>query len=130
MRRSEAGFTLIETIVALVLFAGVVVALNQGLAGSWRGIRAADTDAQATALAMSRLVSAGTETTLGDGLRTSGVEGRFNWQMSIDRYAGADDEGFQSQVVAYWVTIDVSWNDGPLRRARTVRFKTLKLGLR
>jgi prepilin-type N-terminal cleavage/methylation domain-containing protein len=140
-RRSQDGFTLIETIVALALFSGVFVLLNQGLTASWQGKRRADQDATAAALATAQLASAGIETALVDGARTSGQQGAFNWELTISKYVVPSDDTAKeflagdaarptgvATVAAYWVGIEVSWPNGPLQKPRTLRLRTLKLG--
>jgi prepilin-type N-terminal cleavage/methylation domain-containing protein len=140
-RRSQAGFTLMETIVALALFSGVFVLLNQGLTASWQGKRQADQDVMAVALASAQLASAGIETPLVDGARTTGQQGAFNWQLTVDKYAEPTDDTAQeflaadaarraggATLAACWVAINVSWPIGSLQKPRTLRLRTLKLG--
>jgi prepilin-type N-terminal cleavage/methylation domain-containing protein len=139
MRRTtrQTGFTLMETIVALVLFSGVFVLLNQGLTAGWQGQRRADMEAGAVALATAQLALAGVEVSLADGLRTSGQQGVFSWDVSVEKYVEPGEEPLSRDVArnaagagisAYWVAIDVSWPSGPLQKPRTLRLRTLKLG--
>jgi prepilin-type N-terminal cleavage/methylation domain-containing protein len=133
----ETGFTLMETIVALALFSGVYVLLNQGLTAGWQGQRRADMDAGAVALATAQLASAGVETPLADGLRTSGQQGVFSWDTSVEKYIepgedllsrDASRNATGAAFSAYWVAVDVSWPSGPLQKPRSLRLRTLKLG--
>jgi prepilin-type N-terminal cleavage/methylation domain-containing protein len=138
---SQSGFTLMETIVALALFSGVFVLLNQGLTASWQGKRRADQDVAAVALATAQLALAGVETPLVEGARTVGQQGAFNWDMMIEKYVEPTDDTNKevlagtatraaagAAVTAYWVGIEVSWPNGPLQKPRTLRLRTLKLG--
>ena len=133
----ESGFTLMETIVALALFSGVFVLLNQGLTASWQGQRRAEMDAGAVALATAQLASAGVEAALADGLRTSGQQGVFSWDVSVEKYVEPREDSLSSDAArsttgagfsAYWVAVDVSWPSGPLQKPRTLRLRTLRLG--
>ena len=139
--RGQAGFTLMETIIALALFSGAFVLFNQGLTGSWQGQRRADLDVAAVALATAQLVSEGVETRLVDGARTSGQQGVFSWELTVNRYVEPRDDAGRDflagdtarraadpAVAAYWVGIEVSWPNGPLQTPRTLRLRTIKLG--
>jgi prepilin-type N-terminal cleavage/methylation domain-containing protein len=138
--KRQGGFSLIETIVALALFAGVFVIFNQGLTTNWQGVGRADRSASAVALATALLASAGVETPLVDGARTAGQQDGFSWELSVDKYREPDSDGAKEflardatrnvagQVAAYWVGIDVSWLSGPLQKPRSVKLRTLKLG--
>ena len=119
-----------ETIVALVLFSSVVVALYGGLIGAGRSIRLADQEAAATAVAVARLASAGVETPLAEGQEFTGENKGLRWRMTVERMVRPDDPPLQSKLLAYWVTVDVTWGDGPATAARRVQMRTLKLGLK
>jgi prepilin-type N-terminal cleavage/methylation domain-containing protein len=136
----QIGFTLMETIVALALFSGMFVLLNQGLTSSWQGKRRADQDVNAVAFATAQLALAGVEWPLVDGARTTGRQGAFTWEVGVEKYFEPTDDSAKEfststtprrtlgDVAAYWVAIDVSWPAGPLQKIRTLRLRTLKLG--
>ena len=130
MDRGQGGFTLMETIVALVVFSSVFVAMYQVIAGGSRSLRHANFDAAATTLALSRIASAGIETALKDGQEFSGRDDPFSWRVSVQRRADSDDVASLPKVAAFWVNVEVNWREGALQTIRTVKFKTLKLGAR
>jgi prepilin-type N-terminal cleavage/methylation domain-containing protein len=131
MDRGQGGFTLMETIVALVVFSSVFVAMYQAMAGGSRSLRHANLDAAATTLALSRMASAGIETALKDGQEFSGTEDPFWWRVSVQRRADDfDDVAPLPKVAAFWVNVEVNWREGTLQTIRTIKFKTLKLGAR
>lgn len=130
MDRRQGGFTLMETIVALVVFSSIFVALYQAISRGSRSIRHANRDAAATTLAFSRLASAGIETALKDGQEYSGEEDRFFWRMSVRRLGAPDEVPSQTKAAVFVVVVEVNWRDGASQSARSLRFKTLKLGLR
>lgn len=130
MDRAQGGFTLMETIVALVVFSSVFIAMYQAIAGGSRSLRHANLDAAATTLALSRIASAGIETALKDGQEFFGTEDPFSWRVSVQRRADAEDVAPLPKVAAFWVNVEVNWREGALQTTRTVKFKTLKLGAR
>ncbi len=121
-----AGFTLIETLVALVIFAAVFAALTANLSGGSRGLRLAQMDQRALMLAKTKLAAAGVEGRLEDGQQELGDEDGFSWRVNVQRAANTEDSK-DRQLKAFWVLVDVSWQDGTLRRIRTTELKGLKL---
>ena len=123
----QAGFTLMETIVALVVFAAVVVALERGTATGWRGLRLAQMDAGALALARARLASAGIDSELADESVQSGEEDRYEWRLAVRKYAPPEGVAVPQRLAGYWVNVAVSWRDRPAGPPRTIELQTLKL---
>ena len=130
MPSRDYGFTLIETIVALVIFAGVFFALSGGMAGGWRGVRLARMDAAAAGLARAKLAAIGIESPLEDAQLTSGVTDGFDWRVDVQRYPGSGADTGRAELAAYWVSIEVSWRENVLRPERVAQLKGLKLGTR
>lgn len=124
MPRTDAGFTLMEVIVALVVFTGIVVALERGSALGWRAIRLAEMDKEALALARAKLAAAGVETPLNDALDEAGDEGRFHWHVVASPY---DASSQPQRLAAFWVSAAVSWRDRPVGPPREIELRTLKL---
>ena len=122
------GFTLIETLVALALFAGIFAALSAGISGGSRGVRLARMDLTAAMLARAKLAAIGVEAPMADGQRESGEENGFTWGVSVQQYVRQDTEFRETEFKAYWVTVDVSWREGPIRPLRSIQLKGLKLG--
>jgi prepilin-type N-terminal cleavage/methylation domain-containing protein len=131
MVRQQGGFTLMETIVALVLFSSIFIALYKGLEKGGASIRQSGMDAAASTLALSLLASAGVENALANGQVYSGVEDRFSWRMSV-RQAGELDTAADasSKATTFWVDVEISWREGARQEPRTASYRTLKLGLR
>lgn len=124
MRRPEAGFTLMETIVALVVFTGIVIALERGSALGWRAIRLADLERNALILARAKLAAAGIDKPVGEGLDEEGDDNRFHWHVSTSPYGQTSSS---QRLAAYWVSAAVSWRDRPVGPLRTIELRTLKL---
>jgi general secretion pathway protein I len=122
---SEQGFTLMETLVALVIFVACYLLIHQGLSLGWRGVQLAQSESVALQVAQGRLAAAGLDEPLADGQRTGETDG-YAWTMHVrreDRRAA----GTASPLTAFWVTVAVSWRDRPERRLRSVQLTTMKL---
>ncbi len=143
-RGGSDGFTLMEVIVALAVLALLMGALFGGLGQSWRGIRQADQQSRAMALAKAHLAMVGSDVALGEGRLASGDEDGIAWTLSGERYrtqddgaagAGADpaasattSSNGRAGPPAYWLVFDASWPDGRQRTPRTLRVRSLRLG--
>lgn len=131
------GFSLIEVIVALVVFSSVFLALYRGIIGGGRAVQRANLEAEATRIAVSQLAAAGIVAPLVDGQSYTGEQDRYSWRISVQRYADPSEaEQFTLQrsrsgkanVSGYWVDAEVSWRAGGLARLDAIRLRTLKLG--
>lgn len=131
-RRGEAGFTLLEVIVAFVMLALVLATVFQvfstGLA------RAADLDeyGRAMVIAQSHLAAAGVEDKL-ERRETQGesTDRRYRWRVRIEPYEELREGALppQGSLLMFRVDSIVGWKaaDG---REREVRLSTLALGPR
>ena len=126
--RREAGFTLMETIVALVIFTAIIVAIQRGSAAGWRGIRLAQMDTGALALARAKLAAAGIDTTLAGDTEDTGEDPPYQWRLTTRQYKPPADVVMPPQMPAFWVTVAVSWRDRPTGPPRTIELQTLKIG--
>lgn len=127
MADRDTGFTLIETLVALVLLGSVFAVLSSSFAGGMRGVRTARMDATATMLARAKLATAGTLSTLNDGQDAFGTDAGFEWRVSAKPYQRPDTDVRDTEPAAFWVTVDVSWREGAAQQLRSVQLKGLKL---
>ena len=121
----ERGFTLMETLVALVIFVACYLLIHQGLSLGWRGVRLAQSETMALQVAQGRLAAAGIDEPLSDGQRTGEIDG-YAWTMDVRREERRQG-GTVSPVSAFWVTVAVSWRDRSERRLRSVELTTIKL---
>ena len=129
MKRSEAGFTLMETIVALVIFTSVFMALERGAMLGWRSIRLADGDRNALALARSKLASAGIDMPLTEDLDEAGVENLLQWHVVARKYEAPEGTALPSRLTPYRVNVAVTWRDRPIGPLRSVELQTIKLAV-
>lgn len=133
MRESDgaSGFTLIETLVALVIFVAGYVVVHQSVSLAWRGAQLAWAESAAVRLAQSRLAAAGVEARLQEGEQSGETPDGFSWTMRTERYRPPGAEAFAGRaagkLAGYWVTVTVRWHGGALQPARSIEIKTLKV---
>jgi general secretion pathway protein I len=126
-RRGEAGFTLVEALVALIIMTAMATVLYRGISSGLRVSAAADDSQAALLLAQERLAAAGIETPLQPG-RMEGLEGEMSWQLALRPYIAADEADRAARLQAFWVTATVNWRDGRAGRSRSLELTTLKFG--
>jgi general secretion pathway protein I len=124
----SSGFTLIETLVALVIFVAGYLIVQQSVSLGWRGAQIAWAESSALRLARSRLATAGVEERLREGEQSGETDDGFRWTLRTEPYQRPGGDGAAEKVAGYWVTVTVRWDGGVLRPARSLRLKTLKLG--
>jgi prepilin-type N-terminal cleavage/methylation domain-containing protein len=125
----SSGFTLIETLVALVVFVAGYLIVHQSVLLGWRGAQIAWAESAALRLARSRLAAAGIEVRLQDGERSGETADGFSWTLRTEPYRRPGGEGAAEKIAGYWVTVTVRWHGGALSPTRSLRLKTLKLGV-
>jgi type II secretory pathway pseudopilin PulG len=126
----ESGFTLMETIVALIIFVACYILIQQGLALGSRGVSASQGELAALHVAQSRIATVGVEGPPAEG-RQSGTSDGYDWVIDVRRQ-DADTESqsrARSRPSGYWVAVEVTWRDEATRRPRSLQLKTLKVAL-
>lgn len=128
MTRNDAGFTLIETLVAVMVFALAGAALQQSLAGGWRGVRLVRTQDAALRIAKSEIAAAGSQGDLVEGTVEGITQDGFAWSRAIRRRGGGQPGDLSpTGIDGYWVDVTVRWKEAPLRPERSIQLSTLKL---
>ncbi|MGH6943465.1 MAG: type IV pilus modification PilV family protein [Geminicoccaceae bacterium] len=128
MRNDDAagegrGFTLLEVLVALVIFALAFGVFAQIVQTGLRQSASADAISAATLLARSQLARVGVELPLEVGDTAGEAEDGLRWHTEI-RLAEPPPE--QSDLAAYLVRVTVAWSES--RREREVTLTTLQVG--
>lgn len=124
----DAGFTLVESLVALAIFVAVISALYQGLSVGWRGLRRADAEEIALAMAQNKLASTGVETPLIASTQSGVAADGMVWQADIRAYASASEAAQSApDLHGFWVTVTVRWKEGPRRPEQSLQLQTIKL---
>ena len=129
-RRGAAGFTLLEVMLAFVIFALSFATVLEIMAGSMRSVRRASDDTQVALLAQSVMDLVGTEIPIEEGQFSGTGMDRYQWQLGIYLYeASGDDVGTQelaemSGIELYQVDLDIDWEVG--RGQRNLHFSTIR----
>ena len=122
MRRSR-GFTLIEVLIALTMFAviggGLLQLFNQGL----RAARLADDRAHAALLARSKLTELQAFPYLRPGTLTGSFDDGFRWEASLSLADAAGNRVMR--LLPLDAEILISWGNGP--DTRSFRLRSLLL---
>ncbi|MBA4026504.1 MAG: hypothetical protein C0511_12595 [Hyphomicrobium sp.] len=141
----EAGFSLIETVVALAIFALAFGALYRNFDSGWRGVLSAEIEAEALEVAKSRLAVTGIETALVEGRQSGRTPDGVTWEVDVRRYvpARAQSAEIDARTVgkvadAYWVVVRAgrAAAGGAISDPRSgsgsarVELETIKLGAR
>jgi general secretion pathway protein I len=127
-RRGSAGFTLLEILVAFVVFAiafGVVLEL---LSGSLNQTRRAREHTQAALWAKSLMDGVGVEQKLEEGSDSGEFNKTYSWELSIREFEMPDapqtPAGLYQPLQLFKVELTVRWGQ------REAKFSTLKMAQR
>ena len=123
MKRAEAGFTLMEVLVALAILGVTMVALYGAIGDAAKRLSDAQAESIATGVARSKLDEVGhtIPAIVGD---VTGKEGAFAWSISI-AVTGTPEERVAWPAVLADVQVRVTWGEGDAKRSLAVR--TMKL---
>lgn len=129
-RNASRGFTLLEVMLAFVIFALSFATVLEIMAGSMRSVRRASDDTEVALFAQSIIDLVGTEIPIEEGSFSGTGMDRFQWQLGISLYE-MSDEDFRTQELAelsgielYRVDLDIDWETG--RRQRDLHFSTIR----
>jgi len=124
------GFTLLEVLLAFVVFALSFATVLEILSASMRSTVRARTYSQAALTAQSLMDLVGTEIPLYEGSLSGTSEDEYDWTLDITLYQGqaGDDRTVElaemNSTVLYWVDLNLEWEEG--RRTREARFTTIR----
>ncbi len=126
----SGGFTLLEVLLAFVIFALSFTTILEILAASMRSTTRARTYSEAALLAQSLIDMVGTDIPLTQSSMGGDAPGGYSWQMSISPYQPQNDEDRTlelselSGTVLFWVDLDLNW--GSERRPHQAHFSTVR----
>jgi general secretion pathway protein I len=125
----QAGFTLIEVIIAFALLALALTLLLGSLSGAARQIRQADDTGRATLHAQSMLATVGVGETLEAGREEGEFEdGRYRWTLEITPYVDplkrASPLSNPSAPRLLQLRLAVRWGEGP---GQQLQWQTLRM---
>lgn len=128
--RGSGGFTLLELLLAFMVFALSFATVMEILSGSMRNTVRARHYTEAALTAQSVMDQVGVEIPLEPGFGISGESGDYRWQLEIFEYEGMEGEfnavelAELTQIVLLQVELYVEWGEPP--RDRSYRFSTVK----
>jgi general secretion pathway protein I len=127
---ASRGFTLLEVMLAFVVFALSFATVLEIMAGSMRSVRRASDDTQVALLAQSIMELVGTEIPIEEGTFNGMGMDRYQWQLGIYLYEVSQEDvrtqelAEMSGVELYRVDLDIDWDTG--RRQRNLHFSTIR----
>jgi general secretion pathway protein I len=126
-KHQQGGFTLLEVLVAFVIFALVFATTLEILSGSLRNVKRSSEYTQAALWAQSRLDAVGIDPPLESGQYQGEFDDDYSWELEIVPYEFNDGSNFNTEefpVDLFYVELRVEWGQDP-RRLQAV-FKTLR----
>ena len=133
LERKSGGFTLLEVLLAFVIFALSFAVILEILSGSMRSTTRARTYTEAALFAQSLVDMVGIDIPLEEGSMGGDAPGGYNWELSISTYQPpvAEDPILQlaevSGTLLYWIDLEVEW--GNENRPKQVHFSTVRSSL-
>lgn len=136
VRHRQAGFSLLEIMVAFTLMALILAVLMRVFSGGLQGIGLAEDYARAASIAESTLARVGADIPLKEGSESGEAEDRYRWTVTMKPHDIPDvpaAEGSPAStpvknlpVVLHEVSVNVSWSE--YGRDRQYVLNTLRLG--
>lgn len=129
-RRKSAGFTLLEVMLAFVVFALSFATVLEIMAGSMQSVRRASDDTQVALFAQSIIDLVGTEIPIEEGEYSGTGMDRYDWHLGLYLYAASDEDlqtlelAEMSGIELYQVELDIDWQSG--KRKRQLHFSTIR----
>ena len=133
-RRRTGGFTLLEVMLAFVIFALSFATVLEIMAGSMRSVARANDDTEVALLAQTLMDQVGTEIPVEEGAYSGTSMDRYNWNLGITLYDSSEQPertgmtttelAELSGVELYRVDLDIDWESG--QRDRNRHFMTIQ----
>jgi general secretion pathway protein I len=120
---SETGFTLLEILVALVIFALAFAVVAQIMQTALHQSTVARSLTGASLLARSELARVGVEVPLQVGRAEGETDDGMRWQTEIELVEGPDED---QSLALFQVQVTMAWGAGP---AEQLMLTTLRAGL-
>lgn len=128
--RLSRGFTLLEVLLAFVIFALSFAVVLEILGASMRSSIRASESTEAALLGQSLMDLVGTDIPIEAGGRSGEAPGGYSWRLEVVPYQPVSDDGRVlelaeiSATALFWVDLEVSWGQPP--RDRQVHFSTVR----
>jgi general secretion pathway protein I len=127
---ASRGFTLLELLLAFLVFALSFATVLEILSGSMRNTVRARQHTEAALTAQSVMDMVGVEIPLEPGTGMNGQSGDYSWEIFVSEYASTTGDAGSAElseltgIDLMQVDLDVSWGEPPRDQSR--RFSTLK----
>jgi general secretion pathway protein I len=128
--RRSGGFTLLELLLAFVVFALSFAVVLEIIGGSVRSTVRAKQYSEAALLAQSVMEMVGTEYPVEPGFWEGEAPGGYRWSLDVSDFEGMGEDVRTLEIAQlnntqlYWVDLHLSWDDG--RREREAHFTTVR----
>lgn len=133
-QRRSAGFTLLEVLLAFVVFALSFAVVLEILSGSMRSTARAKEYTEVALIAQSVMDQVGLDIPLEAGFRLGGETGAYRWDLNIEPFQGNDASANSVELAELTgidlleVELSISWGSYP--RERSNQFSTVKAVLK
>jgi len=132
VNRCDRGFTLIETLVAMMIMAICLVVILQLFSGGLKAGRLSDDYTRAVFYARAKMEELLLAKTLTDGVLEGEFGGGYKWKALIMKVEPQNedqnedkDEDLKMPVDTYGIKVDVTWFEG--NREKNFEISTLKI---
>ncbi len=125
--RHARGFSLVELVAAVALFALAFAILMQVAGASMKSTRQSMLQTHAALWAQSKLDELGVAERLKEGIDAGRFDDTYRWQLDVRKIEGPPSESGLQEIVPvdlYRVELTVEWDDG--RKQRSQRYVTLR----
>ena len=128
--RGSRGFTLLELLLAFVVFALGFATVLEILSGSMRNTVRARHYSEAALTAQSLMDQVGLEMPLVEGFSANGESGEYQWEIGIYNYSNTGENSHSvelaelTSIVLLQVDLVITWGKPP--REQTWRFSTVR----
>jgi len=133
LRRCSAGFTLLEVMLAFVIFALSFATVLEIMAASMHGVGRAKDDTEVALLAQTLMDQVGIEIPVEEAEYSGTNMDRYRWKMGVSLYDAStenESQGMSTQELAdlsgielYRVDLYVDWDTG--KTGRSLHFSTI-----
>lgn len=126
-RSREAGFSVLEAIVALTIMALALTVFQMGLRTGTNAIRSAELQRAALSVARSELEKVSVVTPLEDGLRSGRTADGLDWRLELTQHLRGNPGQAPDRILPYRVSVIVTWQDPLASEPRSLTLTSIKL---
>jgi general secretion pathway protein I len=112
LKRSSAGFTLIEILIATVILGVSVVVIMQLFSGGLNSAKVSLDYQQAVFHAREVIEETLLGASISEGISTGLFEDGYDWKTDISTISGEDDQVGVSGLEKFHISVVISWQDG------------------